>query len=97
VQLRHSNQNEENPMKKLLIGGIAAIMATTAFASTASADVVVKYRNGWHRPHHPVVVVRPRARVWVAPRVVYRDCFMKRVKRVNNWGEVVVKRVRVCR
>lgn len=85
-------------MKKLIIGGIAAIMATAAFASTASADVVLKYRNGWHRPHGAVVVVRPRPRVWVAPRVVIRDdCYTKKIRRVNNWGEVVIKRVRVCR
>ena len=85
-------------MKKLIIGGIAAIMAATAFASTASADVVFKYRNGWHRPHGAVVVVAPRPRVWVAPRVVVRDdCYTKKLRRVNNWGEVVVKRVRVCR
>jgi len=84
-------------MKKFIIAGIAALVGAASFASTASADVVVKYRNGWHRPHH-VVVVRPRARVWVAPRVVIRDdCFTKKVRRVNNWGEVVIKRVRVCR
>lgn len=86
-------------MKKLIIGAVAAVIAATAFASTASADVVVKYKNGYRHHHHrPVVVVRPRARVYIAPRVVYRnDCWTKRVKRVNQWGNVVVKRVRVCR
>lgn len=85
-------------MRKFIIAGIAALVGATSFASAANADVVFKYRNGWHRPHGPVVVVRPRARVYVAPRVVYRDdCFTKKVRRVNNWGEVVIKRVRVCR
>lgn len=86
-------------MKKLIIASLAALIATFSLASSASADVVVKYKNGYRHHHNrPVVVVRPRARVYVAPRVVYRDdCFTKKIRRVNNWGEVVIKRVRVCR
>lgn len=91
-------------MKNLIIAGVAAVAAVASFASTASADTVIKYKNGWHRPNH-VVVVRPRARVYVAPRRVYvaprvvirDDCRWKKIRRVNNWGEVVIKRVRVCR
>lgn len=85
-------------MKKFVIASVAALIAATSFASVASADVVVKYRNGWHRPHRAVVVVRPAPRVWIAPRVVIRDdCYTKKVRRVNDWGDVVIKRVRVCR
>jgi hypothetical protein len=93
-------------MKKIVIGAVAAVIAATGFASTASADVVFKYRDGNRHHNRAVVVVkprahvvvRPRARVYIAPRVVYRDdCWTKRVKRVNSWGEVTVKRVRVCR
>jgi len=92
-------------MKKFIIAGIAAVAAAASYASTASADTVIRYKNGWHRPHHVVVVrprarvyVAPRARLYVAPRVVYRDdCYTKKVKRINDWGEVVIKRVRVCR
>jgi len=91
-------------MKKFIIAGIAAVAAVASLASTASADTVIKYKNGWHRSHAVVVrprarvYVAPRARVYVAPRVVIRDdCRWKKIKRVNNWGEVVVKRVRVCR
>jgi hypothetical protein len=82
-------------MKKLIIATVAAVAAAASFASTASADTVIKYRSGWHRPH-AAIVVRPR--VYVAPRVVIRDdCRWKKVRRVNDWGEVVIKRVRVCR
>ena len=85
-------------MKKFVIAGIAALVGAASFASTASADVVLKYRNGWHHHNRAVVIVRPRARVYIAPRVVYRDdCFTRKVRRVNGWGEVVIKRVRVCR
>lgn len=84
-------------MKNFVIAGIAAVVAAASFTSIAGADTVIKYKNGWHRPN-ATVVVRPRARVYVAPRVVYRnDCYTKKVRRVNDWGEVVIKRVRVCR
>lgn len=78
-------------MKKLIVGSLAAFMATAAFATTADAGVVLKYKSGWRRPA-AVVVVRPRVRVY-APRVkVYAaPCVVK--KRVNAWGTVVKKRV----
>ena len=85
-------------MKKYIIAGIAALVATASLASSANAVVGLKYKNGYHHRNHATVVVRPRANVYVAPRVVYRsDCYTKKVRRVNDWGEVVIKRVRVCR
>jgi hypothetical protein len=85
-------------MRKFIIGGVAALIAATSFVSTASSEVVLKYKNGYHHRNHATVVVLPRARVYVAPRVVYRDdCYTKKVRRVNDWGEVRIKRVRVCR
>ena len=85
-------------MKKFLIGACAALIATVSLASTADAGVVVKYKSRWHRPH-AVVVVRPRARVYVAPRRVYvaprivigGGCVVK--KRVDAWGNVYKKRI----
>ena len=78
-------------MKKLIIGGLAAFMATATLATTADAGVVVKYKTGWRRPA-AVVVVKPRVRVY-APRVkVYAaPCVVK--KRVDAWGNVYKKRV----
>jgi len=76
-------------MKNLIAGGIAALIATASLATTADAGVVIKYKSGWRRPA-AVVVVRPRVRVY-APRVVVGGrCVVK--KRVNAWGEIVVKR-----
>lgn len=76
-------------MKKLIIGGLAALIATASMATAANAGVVVKYKSGWRKPA-AVVVVKPRVRVY-SPRVVIRDrCVVK--KRVNAWGTVVKKR-----
>jgi hypothetical protein len=78
-------------MKKLIVGGIAAIMAAATFATTADAGVVLKYKSGWRRPA-AVVVVRPRVRVYrPAVRVYAAPCIVK--KRVDAWGNVYKKRV----
>ena len=77
-------------MKKLIIGGLAAFVATATFATSADAGVVLKYKSGWRRPA-AVVVVKPRMRVY-SPRVrVYAPCVVK--KRVDAWGNVYKKRV----
>ena len=76
-------------MKKLIAAGIAALIATASLATSADAGVVIKYKSGWRRPA-AVVVVRPRVRVY-SPRGVIRERCVVR-KRVNAWGEVVVKR-----
>jgi hypothetical protein len=82
----------EKMMKKLFVGAVAAFVATAAFASTANAGVVVKYKSGWRRPA-AVVVVRPPVRVYRPAVRVYSapDCIVK--KRVNRWGEVVKRRI----
>jgi hypothetical protein len=76
-------------MKKFALGALAAIVATVSLSSAAEAGW--RYRhNGWHgRYWGPVVVV--------SPRVVYNDyCYVKKVKRYDDWGNVYIKRVRVC-
>jgi hypothetical protein len=86
-----STNEDSKIMKKIAIGAVAAIIAATSFASTANAGVVLKYRSGWHHRSHAAVVIRPRARVWVAPRVVIGSgCVVK--KKINRWGQVVRKR-----
>jgi hypothetical protein len=79
-------------MKKLIVGSLAALIATATFATSADAGVVLKYKSGWRRPA-AVVVVRPRVRVYRPAVRVYvaPNCVVK--KRVNGWGEVVKKRV----
>ena len=79
-------------MKKLIVGGLAAFMATATFATSADAGVVLKYKSGWRRPA-AVVVVRPRVRVYRPAVRVYAEptCIVK--KRINGWGEVVKKRI----
>ena len=75
-------------MKKFIIAATAALVATVSMAATAEAGWRYKH-HGWKRAHWGVVVV--------SPRVVVRDyCFTKKVKYVDDWGNVYVKKVRVC-
>lgn len=48
-------------------------------------------RNYGRRAYRPVQAY-PEYR----SRRAYRDCYVQRQERVNRWGEVVVRRVRVC-
>ena len=50
-------------------------------------------RDRWRRDHW-----RPAPR-WHGPRVIVRDdyCFVKKVRRYDDWGNMYIKRVRICR
>ena len=75
-------------MKKFIIGATAALVATVSLASAAEAGWKWKQKHhGWKRQHWGVVVVSPR----------YDDyCFVKKVKRYDDWGNVYIKKVRIC-
>jgi len=76
-------------MKTFIIGSLAALVATVSLASTADAGWRWRHHGGWrHHNHWGVVVVSPR---------YYGDyCFVKKVKRYDDWGNVYIKRVRIC-
>jgi hypothetical protein len=78
-------------MKKFIIGGMAALVATVSLASAAEAGWRYKHghRHGFHHRHHWGVVV-------VSPRYYGDYCFVKKVKRYDDWGNVYIKRVRIC-
>lgn len=77
-------------MKKFIIAASAALVATVSMAATAEAGWKWKHHNnhGWRHNHWGVVVVSPG---------YYGDyCFVKKVKRYDDWGNVYIKKVRVC-
>ena len=75
-------------MQKFIIGALTAIVATVSLAPVAEAGW--RYRhNGWNHGNRWGVVV-------VAPRDYGGYCFTKKVKRYDDWGNVYVKRVRIC-
>ena len=77
-------------MKKVILGATAALNATVSLASAAEAGWKYKHKHHHWKKHLWGVVV-------VAPRYVYNDyCFVKKVKRYDDWGNVYIKRVRIC-
>jgi hypothetical protein len=81
-------------MKKLALAALAALVATVSLSSVAEAGW--RYRhNGWHNGWHhgywggPRIVIRP---------AYYADnyCFVKKVRHYDDYGNVYVKRVRIC-
>ena len=79
-------------MKKLALGALAAIVATVSLSSVAEAGW--RRHHGWHNGWHhgywggPRIVIRP---------AYYNDyCFVKKVREYDDYGNVYVRRVRVC-
>lgn len=83
---------KETAMQKFIIGAIAALVATVSLASAAEAGWKWKHGNshGWkskHGHYNNYVVVSPG----------YDDyCFVKKIKKYDDWGNVYIKKVRVC-
>jgi hypothetical protein len=73
---------KETKMKKFIIGATAALIATVSMAASAEA--------GWkwkHGHHHGIKIYSPG----------YNDyCFVKKIKKYDDWGNVYIKKVRVC-
>jgi transposase len=79
-------------MKKFIIGATAALIATVSIAASAEAGWKWKHGNnhGWkwkHGHHYGIKIYSPG----------YNDyCFVKKIKKYDDWGNVYIKKVRVC-
>ncbi|MBX9457400.1 MAG: hypothetical protein KL863_16060 [Rhizobium sp.] len=80
-------------MKKFIIGATAALIATVSMAASAEAGWKNwKHGNnhGWkwkHGHHNSIKIYSPG----------YNDyCFVKKIKKYDDWGNVYIKKVRVC-
>ena len=79
-------------MTKIILASTAAIIATLSLATTSEA--------GWrHRNHFGAFNVVIDA----SPRYVVDDygydepeCYVRKVKKINRYGELVIKRIQVC-
>ena len=79
-------------MKKLVLGTLAALVATLSLSSVAEAGW--RHHHRWHGHHWGY---------WGGPRIVIRPafyaddyCFVKKIKRYDDYGNVYIKRIRVC-
>ena len=77
------------------VGGAAAL---GALGGLAIGGAIANSNNGYY-PGRPVYVAPPPAPVYVErPRRVYvePECYVQRRRYVDDFGDVVVRRVRVC-
>jgi len=79
-------------MNKIILASATAIIATLGFTSVSEA--------GWrhhnrHFGHFSVVIDAPR---YVVDDYGYDagDCYAKKTKRYNRYGELVIKKVQIC-
>jgi hypothetical protein len=79
-------------MKKFIIGAAAALIATVSLSATAEAGYKWKHKHhhGHHHGHHY------KHRIWIGGHHYGDYCFIKKIKRYDDWGNVYIKRVRVC-
>lgn len=99
-------------MKKLVIGAVAAVLATLSLSTVADARPQWQHRGwnhgGWHhgwRHDGWRGGYRGgwRGGYWGGPRVVIGlgvgpgYCFVKKVRHIDRHGDVYLTRVRVCR
>ena len=75
-------------MTKIILASAAAILATLSLATTSEA--------GWrHRNHFSLVIDAP---TYVVDDYGYDEpeCYIRKVEKINRYGELVIKRVQVC-
>jgi hypothetical protein len=79
-------------MKKFIIGATAALIATVSLATTAEAGWKWKHNNHgwkWKLGHHYGIKI-------YSPGYYDDYCFVKKIKKYDDWGNVYIKKVRVC-
>lgn len=81
-------------MKKIILASAATVIAALSFASVSEA--------GW-RHHHGPHFFGGINLVLDGPRYVSDDyygddgdCYVKKIRKYNRYGELVIKRVQVC-
>jgi hypothetical protein len=97
---------------KLFSGKTAAAALVAASTLAVAAAPTAANAGGWHKHHHKhygygaaalggglllgAIIASDRARARAYVRGYDRECWVERRKRVNAYGEVFFKKVRVC-
>jgi hypothetical protein len=79
-------------MTKIILASTAAVIATLSFATASEAGW--RHRNN-HFGHFYVVIDAPR---YVVDDYGYDEpeCYVRKIKKINRYGELVIKKVQVC-
>ena len=95
-------------MKKIILAASVAVIATLSFASTSQAgyrhhnnamfDIDVTFESR-HQRYDDDYGYMPRKRVQydIGYENDEPECFWRKTKKINRWGELVIKKVQICR
>ena len=84
-------------MRKIVLSAVVATVAALSFAAPSKAgdfSIGFGFGNGWGHGHHGW---GHGANVTFYDDDDGYDCFWKKKKFYDKWGNLVVKKVRVCR
>ena len=79
-------------MTKIILASTAAILATLSLATTSEAG----WRHRNHFGHFNVVIDTGPSYVDDDYGYDEPDCYIRKVKKINRYGELVIKKVQVC-
>jgi hypothetical protein len=83
------------PMKKILLASSAALIATLSLATASEAGY--RWHHHGHRYHGGINLIIDAGPRYVEDDYGYDgDCYVKKIRKYNRYGELVVKRVQVC-
>lgn len=86
-------------MRRIMLSAAVATFAALSFAAPSSAgdfSIGFGFGHGWGHGHGRGHGWGHGAHVQVYDDYGY-DCFWKKVKRYDAWGNLVIRKVRVCR
>lgn len=83
-------------MRKIVLSAVVATVAALSFAAPSKAgdfSIGFGFGSGWGHGHGH----GHSAQVTFYDDDYGYDCFWKKKKRYDKWGNVVIKKVRICR
>ncbi len=87
-------------MRKIILSAVVATVAALSFAAPSKAgDISIGFGfgNGWGHGHGHGHGWGHGSHVTVYDDDYGYDCFWKKIKRYDKWGNLIIKKVRVCR
>lgn len=85
-------------MRKIMLSAVVATVAALSFAAPSSAsDFSIGFGNGWGHGHGHGHGWGHGAQITFHDDDYGYDCFWKKKKVYDKWGNPVIRKVRICR
>ncbi len=87
-------------MRKIVLSAVVVTVAALSFAAPSRAgdiSIGIGFGGGWGHGHHGHGWGHGSQVTFYGEDDYGYDCFWKKKKRYDKWGNVVIKKVRICR